>query len=64
VASGTLIVVWHRSHVSKGPAEVNDFVNRVERVAFGMRDVGHYRIRALRGRATLPLGRIGHRLGG
>ena len=42
------IVAWHRSHVSNGPTEaVNNLVKRVKRVAFGMRNFHHYRIRAL-----------------
>jgi transposase len=42
------IVAWHRSHVSNGPTEaVNNLVKRVKRVAFGMRNFPHYRIRAL-----------------
>ena len=42
------IVAWHRSHVSNGPTEaVNNLVKRVKRVAFGMRNFTHYRIRAL-----------------
>ena len=42
------IVAWHRSHVSNGPTEaVNNLVKRVKRVAFGMRNFAHYRIRAL-----------------
>jgi transposase len=42
------IVAWHRSHVSNGPTEAaNNLVKRVKRVAFGMRNFAHYRIRAL-----------------
>ena len=42
------IVAWHRSHVSNGPTEaVNNLVKRVKRVAFGLRNFAHYRIRAL-----------------
>ena len=42
------IVAWHRSHVSNGPTEaVNNLVKRVKRVAFGMRNFAHYRIRSL-----------------
>jgi len=42
------IVAWHRSHVSNGPTEaVNNLVKRVKRVAFGMRNFQHYRIRSL-----------------
>lgn len=42
------IVAWHRSHVSNGPTEaVNNLVKRVKRVAFGMRNLQHYRIRSL-----------------
>lgn len=39
------IVAWHRSHVSNGPTEAVN--NLVKRVAFGMRNFTHYRIRAL-----------------
>ena len=42
------IVAWHRSHVSNGPTEaINNLVKRVKRVAFGMRNFQHYRIRSL-----------------
>ena len=42
------IVAWHQSHVSNGPTEaVNNLVKRVKRVAFGMRNFDHYRIRSL-----------------
>lgn len=42
------IIAWHRSHVSNGPTEaVNNLVKRVKRVAFGMRNFDHYRIRSL-----------------
>jgi transposase len=42
------ITAWHRSHVSNGPTEaVNNLVKRVKRVAFGMRNFDHYRIRSL-----------------
>lgn len=42
------IVAWHRSHVSNGPTEaVNNLVKRVKRVAFGMRNFAHYRVRSL-----------------
>lgn len=42
------IVAWHRSHVSNGPTEaVNNLVKRVKRVAFGMRNFAHYRLRSL-----------------
>jgi transposase len=42
------IVAWHCAHVSNGPTEaVNNLVKRVKRVAFGMRNFTHYRIRAL-----------------
>ena len=42
------IVAWHRSHVSNGPTEaVNNLEKRVKRVAFGMRNFAHYRIRSL-----------------
>ena len=42
------IIAWHRSHVSNGPTEaVNNLVKRVKRVAFGMRNFEHYRIRSL-----------------
>ena len=42
------IVAWHRSHVTNGPTEaVNNLVKRIKRVAFGMRNFAHYRIRSL-----------------
>jgi transposase len=42
------IIAWHRAHVSNGPTEaVNNLVKRVKRVAFGMRNFRHYRIRSL-----------------
>jgi transposase len=42
------ITAWHRSHVSNGPTEaINNLVKRVKRVAFGMRNFDHYRIRSL-----------------
>ncbi len=42
------IVAWHRSHVTNGPTEaVNNLVKRVKRVAFGMRNFAHHRIRSL-----------------
>lgn len=42
------IIAWHRSHVSNGPTEaVNNLVKRVKRVAFGMRNFEHYRVRSL-----------------
>jgi transposase len=42
------IIAWHRSHVTNGPTEaVNNSVKRVKRVAFGMRNFAHYRIRPL-----------------
>ncbi len=39
------ITAWHRSHVSNGPTEAAN--NLVKRVAFGMRNFDHYRIRSL-----------------
>ena len=42
------IVAWHHSHVTNGPTEaVNNLIKRVKRVAFGMRNFRHYRIRSL-----------------
>jgi transposase len=42
------IIAWHRSHVTNGPTEaVNNLIKRVKRVAFGMRNFRHYRIRSL-----------------
>lgn len=42
------IIAWHRLHVSNGPIEaVNNLVKRVKRVAFGMRNSAHYRMRSL-----------------
>lgn len=42
------IVAWHRSHVTNGPTEaINNLIKRVKRIAFGMRNFRHYRIRSL-----------------
>jgi len=42
------IIARHRSHVTNGPTEaVNNLIKRVKRVAFGMRNFRHYRIRSL-----------------
>lgn len=42
------IVAWHHAQVSNGPTEaVNNLVKRVKRVAFGIVNFRHYRIRAL-----------------
>jgi transposase len=42
------IIPRHRSHVTNGPTEVvNNLIKRVKRVAFGMRNFRHYRIRSL-----------------
>ncbi len=41
------IIAWHRSHVSNGPTEaLNNLIKRVKRVAFGMQNFAHYRIRS------------------
>jgi transposase len=42
------IAAWHHSQVSNGPTEaVNNLIKRVKRAAFGFRNFGNYRIRAL-----------------
>lgn len=42
------IVAWHRSHVSNGPTEaVNNLAKRIKRVAFGLVNFRHHRIRCL-----------------
>ena len=42
------IVAWHMSHVSNGPTEaVNNLAKRVKRVAFGLTNFAHHRIRCL-----------------
>jgi transposase len=42
------IVAWHRSHVSNGPTEaVNNLAKRIKRVAFGLTNFTHHRIRCL-----------------
>lgn len=44
----TQIVAWHTARVSSGPTEaLNNPIKRVKRVAFGMRNFDHYRIRVL-----------------
>ena len=44
----TQIVAWHRSHVSNGPTEaINNLAKRIKRVAFGLTNFQHYRIRCL-----------------
>jgi transposase len=42
------IVAWHRSHVTNGPTEaVNDLAKRIKRVAFGLVNFRHHRVRCL-----------------
>ena len=42
------IVAWHRSHVSNGPTEaVNNLAKRIKRVAFGLVNFRHHRVRCL-----------------
>jgi Transposase len=41
------IAAWHTAHVSNSPTEaVNNLINRVKRIAFGITRFRHYRIRA------------------
>jgi len=45
----TQIVNRHRSHVSNGPTEpINNLAKRVKRVAFGLTNFEHHRIRCMR----------------
>lgn len=42
------ITAWHRSHVSNGPTEgVNNLAKRIKRVAFGLVNFRHHRVRCL-----------------
>jgi hypothetical protein len=42
------ICAWHRSHVSNGPTEaVNNLAKRIKRVAFGLTNFRHHRVRCL-----------------
>ena len=42
------ILAWHASHVSNGPTEaVNNLAKRIKRVAFGLTNFTHHRIRCL-----------------
>jgi transposase len=42
------ICAWHRSHVSNGPTEaVNNLAKRIKRVAFGIVNFQHHRVRCL-----------------
>ena len=42
------IVAWHRSHVTNGPTEaINNLAKRIKRVAFGLVNFRHHRIRCL-----------------
>lgn len=44
----TQITNWHRSHVSNGPTEaVNNLAKRIKRVAFGITNFKHHRLRCL-----------------
>jgi transposase len=42
------IVAWHHSHVTNGPTEaVNNLAKRIKRVAFGLVNFRHHRVRCL-----------------
>jgi transposase len=42
------ITAWHRSHVTNGPTEaVNNLAKRIKRVAFGLVNFQHHRVRCL-----------------
>ena len=42
------ITAWHRSHVTNGPTEaVNNLAKRIKRVAFGLTNFRHHRVRCL-----------------
>ncbi len=42
------ITAWHRSHVSNGPTEaVNNLTKRIKRIAFGLVNFRHHRVRCL-----------------
>jgi transposase len=42
------IVAWHHTHVSNGPTEaVNNLTKRIKRVAFGLVNFRHHRVRCL-----------------
>jgi transposase len=42
------IVAWHRSHVTNGPTEaVKNLAKRIKRVAFGLVNFRHHRVRCL-----------------
>lgn len=42
------IVAWHQSHVTNGPTEVvNNLAKRIKRVAFGLVNFRHHRVRCL-----------------
>ena len=44
----TQIIAWHHARVSNGPTEaLNNLIKRIKRVAFGMREFRHYRVRVL-----------------
>ena len=44
----TQIAAWHQAHVSNGPTEtMNALSKRIKRVAFGLRNFAHWRIRVL-----------------
>ncbi len=41
------IVAWHRSHVTNGPTKaVNNLAKRIKRVAFGLVNFRHHRVRS------------------
>ncbi len=42
------ITAWHLSHVTNGPTEaVNNLAKRIKRVAFGIINFRHHRVRCL-----------------
>jgi transposase len=42
------ICAWHRSHVTNGPTEaINNLAKRIKRVAFGLVNFRHHRVRCL-----------------
>ena len=42
------ISAWHRSHVTNGPTEaINNLAKRIKRVAFGLTNFRHHRVRCL-----------------
>lgn len=42
------IAAWHGAQVSNGPTEsMNNLIKRIKRIAFGMTNFTHWRVRAL-----------------